>query len=297
MNFELLVSWMSHLGSGSWNSFKQAVDELSLDGADGADVRAARIALSDLGFADFFVGGTRNWQMLPSRIGSLGRIDSHVLVGGRSPDLIEKVRLSATNRGARCEIKEESGRPTAVELGCSDDDAESIAKESGLEWASSLAREAISGFNPLSSVLEQAPAEPPKNWSVRSFNAETLRWVDELLPNSACEFSSRFGERQFYVHLRKRRFVSAGKRESIFLGAAVKGIELVQHDGDGLSVPIEAPLPELLARAACCCRGVMSELRGERIHYREIPIQIAGAILAALGQRAPQAALMGCVNG
>lgn len=297
MNFELLVSWMSHVGTGSWNSFKQSVEQLCPDSVDGAAARAARIALSDLGFADFFIEGTSRWRVLPSRIGSLCVKDSHVFVGGRSSELIRSVQSAAAGRGAPFEVREDRGGPSSVEILCSDADAALIAHESGVEWARCLAEEALGGFTPLSSLLNKAAAEPPKNWSVRSFDAEEQLWVDELLPNAACEYSSHFGDRQYYVHLRRGRFLAAAKRDSIFLGAAVRGVELVEYDGTSLSVPIKAPLPELLARAACCCTGKMSELHEGRIRYGGIPPQIAGAILAALGQRMPQPALLECGNG
>lgn len=292
MNFDLLLAWMSHVGSGSWTSFKQAVEELLPEEVDGADAfRAARVVLSDLGFADFFIDGTSNWRVLPPRLGALCRNDAFVLLGARSNGTVKAVQSAAVSREAAFQIREEQKRPSAVELTCGEDVAKLIAEAAGVNWSPNLAREILSSFAPLSLLLDQTAIEPPKNWTIRSFDLDGLRWVEQLLPNSACEYSSRFGERQFFVHLRKGKFIPAGKREGVFLAAAIRGIELVRFNGDGeLSVPLAAPLPERLARGACCCGGRMGEIRADRICYADVPHGIANGILAALGQAVPIAA-------
>lgn len=297
MNLELLLTWMSHIGSGSWTSFKQAIEEISSSDAESGDARDARTVLSNLGFADFFVEGTRSWRMLPSRIGGLSGRSSFILVGGRNPDLIERVRSVASRRGVEVELREQGGGPTHVALTCSAVEAGQLAEEIGAAWTPSLASEAISGFQGVSHLMSQPLVEPPKNWSVSSFDVESQEWREELLPNAACEFTSRFGERRFFVHLKKGRFITAGKRESIYLGAAIRNVELAGYEDRVLSTTIRAPLPELLSRAACCCSGRMSKVIGERIRYEEVPPQIAGAILAALGQKAPEPALLESRNG
>ena len=95
-----LLEWMTHLGSGPWDAFREAVDDLD-DGESGDDAqklhRALRIVFSDLGHADFFVNGSRRWRVRrPALAELIGCGARHMFIGGRNA---RASRQSEAHRG------------------------------------------------------------------------------------------------------------------------------------------------------------------------------------------------------
>src|SRR5437588_448192 len=89
MTWDLLLYWMTQLGEGSWEAFRDAVKGLAPSDRDtDALVRRLRLQLSDLGHADFFLGGSRRWRVAaPVLAGLAMRTDAAILCGGRTPHL------------------------------------------------------------------------------------------------------------------------------------------------------------------------------------------------------------------
>jgi hypothetical protein len=138
--------------------------------------------------------------------------------------------------------------------------------------------------------LNRAAEEPaPRNWKVRSFDLQSLRWVEGLLPRSALEFTPRFGRPKYFLNRRRNRLLAMQKRESVYAAALLSGVRLVSYDrvARTLVAPLSAPLPEKFARAACLCSGQPPELADGRLLYQDVPLDIAGALLAALGDAQP----------
>jgi len=290
MNLDLLLGWMSHLVRGSWASFKRAVQELAPPESDVAEIaRRTRVTMSDLGCADFFIDGSGNWRVLPPKLGGLCRDGAFMLVGARSAEVISAVQSATSGLNGDVDILASDERPSIVVVRCGIETAKQIAEIANVGWSSSLARDCLAKFIPIPALLESLPAETPLNWSVRSFDLQSLQWVETLLPKSACEFSSRFGDRRFFVHLNKGKFIAAGKRESVFASAFLQNARLVEFDSDAsrLSVSSATPLPERLARAACLCSGKPADVIEKRFSYSEVSHGVAHALLAAIGQRVP----------
>ena len=61
----------------------------------------AQNALSDLGFAEFFFDGSRNWRVFPSRLGGTAKEGIYFFTGARSPDLLDILTSEATSRRNR----------------------------------------------------------------------------------------------------------------------------------------------------------------------------------------------------
>lgn len=290
MNFDLLLYWMSHVATGSWASFKQSVAELTPaeEDAEGLASRT-RVVLSDLGFAEFFVDGGRNWRVLPPTIGGICRKDAFLIIGARSPGLLKTLKSAAAGTGAEVQVVPREARPASVQMLCSEKTAKSIADASGIRWSRSLPNEVVSRFQPVLSHKDVPAAHAPVNWSVRSFDVTRLTWVDGVLPESACEFSTRFGERKHFFCTRKRLFIPSERREAVYISAAVLGVQLIHFNTASLelSVPTAAPLPEQLSRASCLCSGDLAAVQDGRFRYSGVSFRVACSILAALGQPVP----------
>lgn len=293
MNCELLLYWMTQIAEGAWNGFRRSVQQLS-----GADddldrlCRSLRVALSDLGHADFFIGGTQKWRVLPPVLGGLVmQQESAVLCGARTPGLIKMLESAGEKHGCSVHRRVEDLAPLTIHLVGSKESMSKVATEVHLPYVDNFAATMCERLEPIAEQLTRTQEErPPINWKVRSFDLQSMRWVDGLMARSACEFTPMFGRPAYFVHKRRGRLFRMGRREAVYASAMLQDSRLAAYDPDSyaLSTPLEAPLPEPFARIACLCSGQLAEVSGGRLRYEKVPQDIAAALVVAAGQRFPR---------
>ena len=298
MNCDLLLHWMTHIGQGAWSSFRTAVGKLTEARDDVDDIcRRLRIALSDLGYADFFVNDSQRWRVLPPVLAGLQPpAEAAVLTGGRTPHLWSTLVDAATDRGCRVIAEERKDQPASLRLEGERSALAKAAADAGVLFVENFAAAAFAAASPIPLQLQAARVEEaPGNWAPYSFDLESRKWVDGLLRRSACEFRPRYGRSRFYVHTKGGRLLRLdrcenGKRDVVYAAAMIRELALADYDGDAgtLAVPASAPLPELFSRAACLCAGGLATFDNGRLIYRNVPRAIAAVLLVAAGQAYPQ---------
>lgn len=296
MNCDMLLTWMTHIGEGSWVSFRKAVEEIADSDSNLHNLfRKLRISLSDLEFADFFINDTQRWRMLPPVLGGLAvQENTAALYGSRTPHLAQKLKNAAETHGCRFETEKLQNCPTLIRVVGTRENIVAIANQIKVSFEPNNARKVAREVPPISHILETATEEPkPRNWKVRSFDFNKSAWVDGLLPNTACEFTPTYGYPKYFVHKKRGRLLRIPKRESFYAAAMLKGIRLIEYEFNvlKLSTPLFAPLPELYARAACLCSGRPAEILNGRIVYSDITPEIAALLIVSAGQPHPQISL------
>lgn len=291
MDVDLLLAWMTHIGESSWARFRSAAEELSGRDTDLPVLcRKLRIGLSDLGFADFFVHSTQQWRVLPPVLGGISEQDTAVLSGSRTPTLIESLKVLAAMHDCKICMEKPQGHPTLIHVVGSMDHLVEVADQIGVSFEPNLSVALTRVLTPIPARLKNAPQEPaPLNWEVRSFDFKSATWVDELLPNSACEFTPTYGRPKYFIHRKRGRLLRISKRESLYAAAMLNGIRLIEYDASDrrLKVPLFAPLPELYSRAACLCSGRPADVKNGRITYGRVPPDLAAVVTVAAGQPHP----------
>lgn len=293
VNWDALLHWMSQIGEGSWAAFRRAVAELAGVDADSGELsRALRVFLSDLGHADFFIDKSQMWRMLsPELAESMLQAGTAFLTGARSPNLTQRLQDSAKRQGGRVEIARTEQHPCRIFVVAAPDAMTSIAAEAGLPYTPHYSASRLDSLPLIRSILETAVEEPeaPINWTVSSFDLARLKWVEGLLPQSACEYRSHYEARRFFLHKRRGRLLHMSKREAVYAAAVIQSVKLATYDHGSctLSTPIEAPLPEALSRTACLCAGEPARVEGRRFVYSGVPPFVAAALLVAAGQPHP----------
>jgi hypothetical protein len=297
MNWDSLLHWMTHLGEGSWSSFRAAVAKLA--GAD-SDVDEIcprlRVVLSDLGHADFFVDDSQRWRVLPPVLAGLPLpSQAAVLTGGCTPQLSASLLEASAAHGCRV-VAENGGRQLAIlRLEGPAEALSAVAEEAGVPYVENFAASLCASINPIALQIQTARVEePPPNWTPYSFDLGSLDWVEGLRRRSACEFRPRFGRPRFYFHTKGSNLLrldrcEGGKREVVYAAAMIREVRLAAYDSvtSTLSVPVAAPLPESYARAACLCAGTPAGFDHGRLVYRNVPHAIAAVLLVAAGQAYP----------
>lgn len=292
MNTDLLLTWMTHISEGSWTSFRKAVDEIMQSERNPLDLcRSLRIGLSDLGYADFFIGGTQRWNVLPPVLGGLAtRRDAAAFYGSRTPYIVENLKTVATTLGARFETEVFQDYPTSYRVVGKTHIIADIADRIGVEYEPEKARQIAERVPSIPCALEASGVErAPLNWKARSFSIDKRAWVDGLLPNAACEFTPSHGNSRYFVRRKSGKLISMRKRESVYAAALLKGVGLIEYEPESmkLSAPLYAPMPEPYARAACLCACRPPEIVNERFVYSEVTPNVASLLIVGAGQAHP----------
>jgi hypothetical protein len=198
--------------------------------------------------------------------------------------------------GARVERFDHPGRPAIIHIIGSTDELWETALVAGVPFVPELAAALCRTLKPVSASLELAIAEAaPINWEAAWFDIVSRRWrpVDSdamLRTTTAFEFRPSYGARRYFVRDPRRGLLRMQDRsEAAYAAASFKRIGMLSYDERSrvMFVPIGAPLPAEMARVAAACSGAPPSVAGRHLLYKEVPTTVAGALLAAVGQRPP----------
>lgn len=290
---ELLLQWLTHVREGSWTAFRRSLFALDApdDEDDAALARRMRGCLSDMGHVDFFIGGGNRWRTFAPLLGGVGDAASAVLSGGRTNKLIETLASSSATEGCRIEASEVSDGPDSIQVKGPSESFARVAFGAGLGYVPDLALALCAALEPIESVLASATrGAAPTNWSVQSFDLGLLKWVDGLLPNTAYEYSSRYGARRYYIRWPRATLLRLDKRQAVYAAAHLNRVALLSYNAQDrrLAVPRGAPLPDEMARAATAGRGALATVEYGRLVYGGVSPAVAGALMVGAGQRPPE---------
>lgn len=289
---ELLLQWLTHTREGSWATFRRGVSGVYAED-DGSASRPGGIStqLSELAHVRFFVDGGNRWRVFAPLLGGLSRPSQAVLSGGRIPRLVDALARACESQGCTMQIVQSSDAPDSIRVSGTPEALRRAAREAEIPYVPELASALCTELEPLAAALKSAlPAAAPMNWSVRSFDLKAMRWVDEVLPDTAYEYRSRHGGLRHYVRGPGHALLELDRRRSVYGAAYMNRMALLSYDEERrtLSVPKGAPLPEPLARAAAACSGRPAVAHGDRLLYEDVAPVVAGVLMASSGQRPPE---------
>ncbi len=292
MNFDVLLYWMTHLGEGSWVSFRKAVRELAPEQAESSDLcRNLQIHLSELGHVDFFVDESRRWKVRSPILGGLvDRPEIALLCGGRTPKLLATIEKASTENHCKFLVIPSTDSPSQIQVEGSEKALRAVANSSGMQFVPNLATTLVGSLISIDRQLDEATEEPaPHNWAVRSFDLQQQKWVDNILSHTAREYSPTYGQCRYFVATSENRLLALSKRESIYAAAMLRSIPIARYNSDihTLSVPSTAPLPENFSRIACLSSGKPSRYENGNIVYESLSPNIAALLLVGTGQPFP----------
>lgn len=290
---ELLLQWLTHVGEGSWNTFRRALSAVYApeDDHDPALARRMRACLSDLGHVQFFIAGGNRWRTFAPLLGGVRETTRAVLSGGRNDRLIESLAQASGNQGCHVESSEVTDGLDSIQVVGPAESFGRVAEGAGLRYVSDLVLALCADVEPIESVLASATSgAAPANWSVRSFDLGLLSWVDGLLPHAAYEYSSRYGARRYYVRGPKASLLRLDKRKAVYAAAHLNRVPLLSYDEreHRLVVPMGAPLPDEMARAAAASRGALAAVEFGHFVYEGVRPTVAGVLMVAAGQPPPE---------
>lgn len=293
MNGNQLLYWLSHLGEGTWQSFSKAIERLAEPHEQEEDFLRSlrskvRFGLSEIGSVDFFPEKGRRWQVVEPVLASFPESPRRaVLIGGRSPALLERLRLAA--HGTQCTIKEEARAPLPdqVLVFGSREALDILAASTRIERSTDYAKDLIPSFVSIEECVASAPCgEAMIGWNHRYFDLHSCQWTPNRIPRTVCECISQYGRRMSFLQVSRTKTVKLPRREAIYAAAMLARMSIVSYDAIAktLRVPLHAALPDACARLACISSGKTGSINNGMVDYSPVENRIARLILTSVGQ-------------
>ena len=293
MSGNKLVYWLGHLGEGTWEAFRKAVEQLAEpkeheDDALPRLIRTLRFRLSDLGFLDFLLDKRKRWQVPPPVLASFPENrETAILCGGRSPDLVAGLKLAAATNQCSIRCEERPSLPDHIIVTGQINQLEALAASTRIRLSADFAQELIEHFVTIESLLAEAQSgEAMIGWRQEFFDLQTCRWTADRLSRTVCKCASKYGRTMTFLQISRTKTVVLPGREAIYGAAMLSGTSIVSYDAESktVSVPMSAPLPDACARLACISSGKAGTIDEGLVRYAPVPPRVARIILASLGQ-------------
>lgn len=291
---DLLLEWMTHMGSGTWLSFREAAAETFAR----SDIQALpyllrkiRAAMSEMGHADFFVEGTKRWVVLRPAIVQLAEAEQFLFVGGRTRPLVRKLEAVCRQLGLSMEVEARNYGPTLIRLTGQAKTMEQAAKDAGgVVFVPHAAANLSARLIPVLDSLAKAPVVPePIGWMARSWSFSRLDWIDGLIARTVREYRNRFGVNRYLVHTEADELREVDRRVALYCAASQRAKRIVKYRPSQrcLAVPVWAPLPSDYGRVVCLSTGFDGVEHDGYIEYENVDLNTASLVSVGLGQGFP----------
>ena len=289
-SWDWLLVWASEMGSGSWDEWKAACDELELEPNEAAQV------LSKLGHAEFDWGGNTFACAAGTLVEIAGLEGQYVLTGSRLNDALARLRATASAEDFDVEVSDpisHDGRgPATILVECSMGDSVRFAKAAGL----AIEEEAglLAGLLPtirLNLVGERSA--PDLRFPHCRIDHESLRPLWGIASDEAEEglWLVR-GLRRFQYYIRAENewwHIPIREFAPYLVSAGLADPPLIEYEEANwlLHVRSCAALPPLHARAATLCSGRLPLRRRRADEYLDSYVNVgpgpAVLIMRSLG--------------
>ncbi len=260
--YDLLLTYLSEKGSGSWQDMKDAWQWICgrTDDPSGRAWIAAR-DLEALGHVEVAWNRGLEWCAAPPLLTMIPRSGGRVFVtGARTRHFMERLRDAAEARDLWIDECGMQHGPTSVYLACrSHMEAEALAADVGVGYTYQVAEQIAGLLPPLQTYARVTDErELPRGLELELFDTDRIEWRE----TSQREQPGLYRCRTYEGHLHgllgptgrwNRVIKDVGIYETLRWDE--KAVVTYSEEDETLTVPAEASLPALHARAATLCSG------------------------------------------
>ena len=291
-----LLLWLSAGREGSWQQFRQAVEELHSGDGQGDDYhenefplyQQLRLDLERLAHVEFFAADCEDgWRITPPTLAthSVSGGVRGVLCGARSPAIYE--RFNRVTRTFNGEILSSLEVPDVIRLvGANESELAELAAQTSVRIQQDAPLAILSYLPPCDAPPRtRTPSETPQgsDWTIHEFDVLKLTWRKIERREIT---NLRFGVLRFLIHFQRPRYFLRWKGLMFEMPRAIALYALLRRlrravlrynrEVAALSVPAICRPPRLLERALVLCSGLPPSFADGELTYSEIPAEIAG---------------------
>ncbi|HEY5911634.1 MAG TPA: hypothetical protein VJA21_13625 [Verrucomicrobiae bacterium] len=290
-----LLLWLSARQEGSWQQFRQAVEELhSSDGDANSETdgefplhQQLRLDLERLAHVEFFAAECEDgWRIAPPTLAThvvAGGVRG-VLCGARSPALRERAIRGAESFNT--ETLYSLTVPDVIRMIAGDVSAlAELAAQISVRFQHDAPLAILSHLPPCDPPARmRSPSEIPQgsDWTIHEFDTTKLAW--RKLERHQTQ-AARFAVLRFLIHFQRPRYFLRWKDRMFEMPRAVALYVLLRRhrhevlrytrDAAALTVPAICRPPRLLERALVLCSGLPPVYANGQLTYSEVPPEVA----------------------
>jgi hypothetical protein len=289
-----LLLWLSARRQGSWQQFRQAVEELHSTEVETESEsndefplhQRLRLDFERLAHVEFFAADCKDgWRIAPPTLAthSISGGVRGVLCGARSPPLRE--RLIRCAERFKCQIVVSFGVPDAVRIVGHDVSAlAELAVQTSVRFQHDAPLAILSHLPPCDPPSRmRSPSECPQgsDWTIHAFDSTKLAWNKTERRELQAH---RFGMFRFLIHFQRPRYFLRWKDKLFEMPRALAMYALLRRhrrdvlrynrDATALSVPAICRPPRLLERALVLCSGLPPAYANGQLTYSEVPPEV-----------------------
>ena len=271
-----LLLWLSARREGSWQQFRQAVEQLhSSDGGANSESndefplhQQLRLDLERLAHVEFFAADCKDgWRIAPPTLAthSVSVGVRGVLCGARSPALRERMSRGAERFNGQ--ILDSLDVPDVIRVVAVDASAlAEFAAQTSIRFQQDAPLAILSHLPPCDPPSRmRRPSEFPQgsDWTIHEFDTAKLAW--RKIQRSEAQVT-HFGMLRFLIHFQRPRYFLRWKDRTFEMPRAValyallrrhrQGVLRYNGDAAALSLPAICRPPRLLERALVLCSGL-----------------------------------------
>jgi hypothetical protein len=284
---DLLLTFLSEKGAGSWHELKDAWEWI-YGRTDDPSSRAwvAARDLEALGHIEVAWNGRLKWCAAPPLLTMIPRSGGRVFVtGARTRHFVSRLREEAEARDVWIDECGIQNGPTSLYLACrSDLDAETLAAALGVGYTYQVAEQIAGVLPPLDAYARVTDErELPYGLELERFAADRIEWTETDQREQPGLYRCRTYEGHLHGLLGPTgRWSRVIKEVGVYevLRWEEKAVLTYSEDEETLTVPAEASLPALHARAATLCSGRLPKYKRDASAARA-PLRSASTPLAA----------------
>lgn len=290
-----LLLWLSSRREGSWQQFRQAVEELHSGDGEANYVnqdefplhQQLRLDFERLAHVEFFAANCEGgWRIAPPTLAthSVSKGVRGVLCGARSPALRERVTRAAEKFNG--EILDSLNVPDVIRIVAPDASRLSgLAEQTSVHFQHDAPLAILSYLPPCDPPSRsRSPSEFPQgaDWTIQEFDTTNLAW--RKIERSEAQ-AVRFGMVRFLIHFQRPRYFLRWKSLTFEMPRAVALYALLRRHRRGVlyydpesavfNVPAICRPPRLLERALVLCSGLPPLYADAQLTYSDVPSEIA----------------------
>ncbi len=285
--FDRLLYYLSHVGTLSWEKFKQTVNRLTRDKPDFKE-STYLTCLARLGHIDFDPTDLSHVAIGSASLVETAVADRYVLVGSRTPDFLKKTRKCVAEIGGKFCLHPEKYAPMTIVLSGLQEPAFSalesleihISRAFSAKMSKVLPRPKRTSFKESEILLPN---------SIKKFNPETLKYEThtDSLQNYELYETPRYGSDVYILRSAfEQRKMPRDWGEWLVLSISGKTTGLISYEKNSQIWRVKRPLlvPLIIDRCATLCSGFPPKNKKGFMCYSDVPAGIAYQLTKSLYQ-------------
>lgn len=288
LNYDKLLEYFSCLKQGSWNQFKQALNNINYDEID-LNYAVERQMFSRLGHIEFIFEPKPQFCINKPALGMIPNSNEAILCGYRTPKFFEKLCYICKQNDIIVKEYENNNAPKLIILNFEKDYQQSIINkhipiihkfsQKVINFIPSV-EEYYENLNPLENFRFQ-------NYDLQIYNTEMKKFINfgkSQVPKEGLYRMRTYEKDRFFIYFSDKWFETDKSYGICKVFEIKRKNNLFNYKDNCLYINEYITLPELADRAISLCSGINPKIKNEYRIYKNIPYEVAKITASKLGQ-------------